>query len=59
MSETKFDDSPGEIAYNAYCRAVGWKSVEGEQLPPFSQQSVHLKIAWEAAAEAVIEEVKE
>ena len=29
----------GEIAYNAYCEARAWKSVRGERLPHFKEQS--------------------
>ncbi len=43
----------GEIAYNAYCKARGWKSVRGEPLPHWEQQDEALRAAWVAAAEAV------
>jgi hypothetical protein len=46
----------GEIAYNAYCHAVEWKSVKGDPLPQFIEQFPRLKIAWEAAAGAVLAE---
>jgi hypothetical protein len=45
----------GEIAYNAYCASRDWKSVRGEPLPTFDKQSEDLKIAWQKAAEAVID----
>lgn len=42
-----------KLAYEAYCKKREWKSVRGEQLPHFDQQSPELKAAWEEAAEAV------
>ncbi len=47
----------GEIAYNAYCKALDWKSVGGQTLPHWSQQSQGLKDAWIAAAVAVADEI--
>jgi hypothetical protein len=47
------DKTLGEIAYVAYCDSVGWRSVRGEALPRWTDQSEKLKIAWEAAADAV------
>lgn len=41
-----------EQIYNAYCDAVGWKSVRGDPLPQFVDQSDRLKAAWRAAANA-------
>jgi mannitol-1-phosphate/altronate dehydrogenase len=49
------DQSLGEIAYAAYCEAVGYKSVHGETLPNRDDQSERLQEAWERAAEAVAE----
>lgn len=49
------DQSLGEIAYNAYCEAVGYKSVRGETLPIWEDQSERLQEAWERAGEAVAE----
>jgi len=43
----------GEIAYNAYCEARGWKSVHGEPLPHWKQQDETLRAAWTKAADAV------
>lgn len=43
----------GEIAYNAYCAARGWKSVRGEPLPAWGAQDEGLRAAWIAAALAV------
>lgn len=47
----------GKIAYDAYCAARGWKSVRGEPLPHWQQQSEDLRAAWIAAAEAVSKEI--
>jgi hypothetical protein len=47
------DQSLGEIAYAAYCEAVGYKSIKGDTLPDWSDQSARLQDAWEAAGEAV------
>jgi hypothetical protein len=43
----------GEIAYNAYCEARGWKSVRGDPLPHWKQQDETLREAWSKAADAV------
>ena len=48
----------GEIAYNAYCEAREWKSVKGEPLPHWRQQSDELRAAWCAAARAVADEIR-
>ena len=44
----------GEAAYNAYCDSVGWKSVKGEALPKWNDQSPDLQKAWIAAALAAV-----
>ena len=44
----------GNLAYDTYCNDRKWKSVRGEQLPKFDDQSDDLKSAWEAAAMAVL-----
>jgi hypothetical protein len=50
MNEVK---DGGKLAYNAYCEAVGWKSVRGDSLPKWEEQSERLQIAWDKAALAV------
>lgn len=46
--------SVGQIAYDAYCAAVGGKSaVTGAPLPTWDAQSDAIKAAWEAAGTAV------
>ena len=43
-----------KAAYEAYCKARNWKSVKGEPLPHFEQQSQELQDAWWEAANKVI-----
>lgn len=45
-----------KAAYDAYCESRDWKSVKGELLPQFEQQTQELKDAWWEAANAVLEE---
>lgn len=47
----------GEIAYDAYCAMRDWKSVKGDALPHWAQQSKELQDAWIAAAIAVSREI--
>lgn len=51
------DERLGEIAYDAYCAARGWKSVRGEPLPHWRQQDETLRNAWVTAAQAVAKEI--
>jgi len=46
----------GKIAYDAYCEHREWKSVRGESLPQWAEQSKELREAWVKAADAVLEE---
>ena len=48
----------GQIAYDAYCKARSWKSVRGEPLPQFAEQTPELREAWEQAARAVAEQIR-
>ena len=43
----------GQIAYDAYCKAVGGISVRGDKLPDFEDQSNHIATAWECSGNAV------
>lgn len=46
----------GEIAYNAYCNASGWKSLaSGADLPQFADTTPEIQAAWESAAQAVLD----
>lgn len=47
----------GRIAYDAYCAARNWKSIRGEPLPHFDQQTPELREAWERAGQAVAQSV--
>lgn len=44
----------GRVAYEAYCDAVGGKSVRGEALPDWDSQDRNVAAAWCAAAQAVL-----
>lgn len=48
------DKSFGQIAYEAYCARVDWKSVTGVDLPSYESQSMRLRVAWEAGAAAAV-----
>lgn len=50
--------TPGEIAYEAYCRARDYKSINGDPLPHYQQQREEIRAAWECAGEAVAAAVK-
>ncbi len=56
-TKTMRNERLGEIAYNAYCAARGWKSVRGEPLPHWQQQDDTLRAAWCDAAEAVSKDI--
>jgi hypothetical protein len=47
----------GEMAYNSYCETVEWQSLSGEGLPEWEKVRPEIKIAWERAAQAVVEEI--
>jgi hypothetical protein len=55
IKKLTLDQSLGEVAYNAYCEAVGYQSVRGETLPGWEDQSEQLQEAWDTAGEAVAE----
>lgn len=44
----------GQVAYQAYCDSVNWKSVAGVDLPSWEAQTVRLQTAWNEAAVAVV-----
>lgn len=50
-------DSLGEIAYKAYCKSRGWKSVKTETSACYQQQSKEIIQAWEDSAIAVSEHI--
>ena len=44
----------GQIAYEAYCKSSGGKSlISGAELPPWVNLSLEIQRAWNAAADAV------
>ena len=52
--KTEDNKTKGQIAYEAYCKSTGNKSlVSGEELPSFSDLKSDIKTAWENAANAV------
>lgn len=48
--------SKGQIAYEAYCEKRNGIAFNGTPLPPWGDQQEPLKVAWEAAAKAVLDE---
>lgn len=50
------EKSPGQIAYEAYCHHTGGKSlVTGCRLPDWNILKAEISLAWEAAANAILE----
>ena len=48
----------GRIAYEAYCASSDGKSlISGAKLPLWDEQSPEIKAAWDAAAQAVAQEM--
>ena len=46
--------TPGQVAYEAYCRHCDWKSlVTDQRLPTWANLSSRIRAAWEVAATAV------
>jgi hypothetical protein len=46
-------ESRGTLAYTAYCKAVGFKSIHGEELPTFGEMPTDRQEAWIAAANLI------
>lgn len=44
----------GKIAYEAYGESVGWTTFSGSKMPSWEDQNDQLKLAWNAAARAVL-----
>ncbi len=59
MSDLKrqYFEKLGQVAYEAYCGEVGWKSVRGEPLPTFKEQAPKIRESWIFAARAVYKQV--
>ncbi|MGH3220025.1 MAG: hypothetical protein ACRDPY_15195 [Streptosporangiaceae bacterium] len=49
----------GQAAYEAYVASCGGKSIRGEDLPAWADQSPEIRAHWEAAAEAVATGVRQ
>lgn len=49
----------GQIAYEAYSDASGWKGVLGDSLPQWAQMDKEVQAAWSKAAAAVLKEADE
>ncbi len=50
-------DDLGQIAYEAYIKSCGGKSIHGEDLPDWAGQSPAIRAHWDAAAQAVVRAV--
>jgi hypothetical protein len=49
----------GKTAYDGYCKSSGGKSlISGASLPEFDKLPVEIRQAWQAAAAAVVAEVR-
>jgi hypothetical protein len=44
----------GKVAYEAYGESVGWVTFSGSRMPSWAEQNERLKLAWNAAADAVM-----
>lgn len=47
----------GQIAYEAYVRSCGGKSIRGDDLPTWEDQDPAIRVHWDAAAQAVVKAV--
>ena len=50
-------DHFGQIAYEAYVKNCGGKSVRGDDLPSWADQAEAIRAHWVAAAQAVVKAV--
>ncbi len=48
-----------EVAYDAYCTAVGGKAFNGDDLPPFPAVTERIQKAWVVAVSAVAARISE
>lgn len=53
------DPSLGETAYNAYCKHRAWRSYDGSQLPLYEDQDPSIRLGWEAAANAAVDQYED
>lgn len=52
-------DDLGRVAYEAYGESVGWITFSGQKMPSWADQNDRLKQAWNSAARAVEQRVRE
>lgn len=52
---TTTPESRARLAYTAYCKAVDFRSVNGDPLPPFDEQPERLRTAWGESARVLWE----
>lgn len=45
--------SRGRLAYTAYCKAVGFKSIQGDDLPEFDGLPEKIREAWITSANVI------
>lgn len=45
----------GEVGYNAYCDAVGWRAYNGDLLPQWADLPDRIRSAWDDASYAIVE----
>lgn len=57
MTETP--ETLAEVAYDAYCGAVGGKAFNGDDLPSFGAVPEHIQHAWVVAVTAVVDRIRE
>lgn len=57
MNETP--ETLAQVAYDAYCVAVGGKAFNGDDLPPFSAVPERIQQAWIVAVTAVADRIRE
>lgn len=53
MKTTTTPESRGQLAYTAYCKALLFKSAEGEDLPPFYECPPEVQQGWISAANLI------
>lgn len=49
----------GQLAFDAYSTARGWKDVRNGPIPTWDELLPEIRSAWQVAADAVVEEVKQ
>jgi hypothetical protein len=44
----------GQIAYDAYANDCDWRSIKGDPLPAWGDQSPEIRAHWDAAGRALV-----